>query len=334
LNWLTKWIEGSGAWAPWLFLGLFLAASFLMIWRLESMTASGVEGTVLGTLVMPYCSGMGNLIFAFVLGNKGGSGTEVLTNSLVNNVTNMTLLLGLPAVFWGMNVLPVAKVKAAKKKKGGNKANQINRLSLLLTLTAVLFFTGAVWALGGDGRIDFYDGLVLIGLFLFWQCFHVFEVLKTNVRQNKSFSWMLPIDLLLLAAGAYGIYLSTDWLVDWVSGMRTGFVSAKNLGWLSGWLMVLPNALLAFYYGRRGNPEVVYTSQVGDGHISIPLCLGVFALYRPINVPHFFRAGISILLVATVLHFVCIALFGRLPRWMGWLLTATYVVFLYQGLGR
>ncbi len=305
-----------------------------MIWRLESMTASGVEGTVLGTLVMPYCSGMGNLIFAFVLGNKGGSGTEVLTNSLVNNVTNMTLLLGLPAVFWGMNVLPVAKVKAAKKKKGGNKANQINRLSLLLTLTAVLFFTGAVWALGGDGRIDFYDGLVLIGLFLFWQCFHVFEVLKTNVRQNKSFSWMLPIDLLLLAAGAYGIYLSTDWLVDWVSGMRTGFVSAKNLGWLSGWLMVLPNALLAFYYGRRGNPEVVYTSQVGDGHISIPLCLGVFALYRPINVPHFFRAGISILLVATVLHFVCIALFGRLPRWMGWLLTATYVVFLYQGLGR
>ncbi len=219
-------------------------------------------------------------------------------------------------------------------EKGGAKANEINRLSLLLTLTAVLFFTGAVWALGRDGRIDFYDGLVLIGLFLFWQCFHVFEVLKTNVRQNKSFSWMLPVDLLLLAVGAYGIYLSTDWLVDWVSGMRTGFVSAKNLGWLSGWLMVLPNALLAFYYGRRGNPEVVYTSQVGDGHISIPLCVGVFALYRPIHVPSFFRAGISILLVATVLHLVCIALFGRLPRWMGWVLTAAYVVFLYQGLGK
>jgi len=311
-----------------------MAASFLMIWRLESMTASGVEGTVLGTLVMPYCSGMGNLIFAFVLGIKGGSGTEVLTNSLVNNVTNMTLLLGLPAVFWGMNVLPAAKAKSAKKKKGGNKANEINRLSLLLTLTAVLFFTGAVWALGRDGRIDFYDGLVLIGLFLFWQCFHVFEVLKTNVRQNKSFSWMLPVDLLLLAVGAYGIYLSTDWLVDWVSGMRTGFVSVKNLGWLSGWLMVLPNALLAFYYGWRGNPEVVYTSQVGDGHISIPLCLGVFALYRPIHVPHFFRAGISILLFATVLHLMCIGLFGRLPRWMGWVLTAAYVVFLFQGLGK
>src|SRR6266700_4653966 len=187
-------MEASGDWAPWLFLVLFMAASFLMIWRLESMTASGVEGTVLGTLVMPYCSGMGNLIFAFVLGIKGGSGTEVLTNSLVNNVTNMTLLLGLPAVIWGMNVLPAGKAKPAKKRKGGNKEHHINRLSLLLTLSAVLFFTGAVWALGRDGALNFGDGLVLVGLFLFWQCFHLFDVLKSNVRQNKTMSWVLAAD--------------------------------------------------------------------------------------------------------------------------------------------
>ena len=55
--------------------------------------------------------------------------------------------------------------------------------------------------------------------------------------------------------------------------------------------MVLPNGLLAFYYAWRGNPEVVYTSQVGDGHISIPLCIGIYALYRPIQVPPFFQTG-------------------------------------------
>src|SRR5207237_7494262 len=118
------------------------------------------------------------------------------------NVTNTALPVGLPAAIWGMNVLPAAKTR--KKKKGGNREHQIHRLSLLLTLTAALFFTGAVWALGGDGRIDFYDGLMLIGVFLFWQCFHVFEVLKNNVRQNKSFNWMLPLDLALLGVGAYG----------------------------------------------------------------------------------------------------------------------------------
>src|SRR3974390_2592070 len=212
-------MESTGSWAPWCFLGLFIAASFLMIWRLEAMNASGVEGTVLGTLVMPYCSGLGNLIFAFVMGIKGGPGQEVLTNSLVNNVTNMTLLIGVPTIIWGMNVLPVGKTK---KKKGDGKDHQIHRLSLLLTLTAVLFFTGAGWALCRDGKLDFGDGLVLVGLFLFWQCFHVFDVLKSNVRQNKSFSWMLPVDLAVLAIGAYAIYVSTDWLLDWVSRPHPG----------------------------------------------------------------------------------------------------------------
>ena len=234
-----------------------------------------------------------------------------MTNALVNNVTNMTLLIGLPAIFWNMNLLPAAKAK--KKKRGGNREHEVNRLSLLLTLTAVLFFTGAVWALARDGKLDFGDGLVLVGLFLFWQCFHVFEVLKSNVRQNKSFGWMLPVDLALLGVGAYAQYVSIDWLVTWLSKIHTGFISAKNLGWLSGWLMVLPNGLLALYYGWRGNPEIVYTSQVGDGHICIPLCVGVFALFQTFAVPAVFQTGMLLLIGATLVHIVFVAMLGRLP---------------------
>ena len=326
-------LESTGAWAPWCFLAVFLAASFLMIWRLEAMNAGGVEGTVLGTLVMPYCSGLGNLVFAFLMGAKSGPGSEVLTNCLVNNVTNLTLVIGLPTMIWGTSVLPAGKAKASKKRKrAAAQAREIHRLSLLLTLTAVLFFTGAVWALARHARIDASDGLVLIGLFLFWQCFHIYDVLKSNVRQNKSFSWMLPLDLALLGAGAYGVYVSTDWLVDWVSNIHSGFISARYLGWLSGWLMVLPNALLAFYYAWRGNPEVVYTSQVGDGHICIPLCIGVYALYRPIQVPPFFQSGLYLLLIAAGVHMTAVALFGRLPRWLGSVFIASYGVFLYKGL--
>jgi cation:H+ antiporter len=350
----THWIESFGAGAPWLFMLLFLAASFLMIWRLEAMSADGFEGTVLGTLVMPYCSGMGNLIFAIILGQTGGNGADVMTNSLVNNVTNMTLVLGLPAVLWGMHILPQKKTSTGKKKKsevklkaelkagaksagknGGKagKEHELNRLSLLLTLTAVLFFTGAVWALGRKGHLDFNDGLVLIGLFLFWQIFHVFEVLKANVRQGKShFSLMLPVNLALLAVGALGIYISTDWLVNWISHIHTGFISVKYLGWLSGWLMVLPNALLAFYYAWRKQPEVVYTSQVGDAHISIPLCLGVYALYHTMPMPHFFQTGMLMLLGATAVHILFVLLFGRLPRLAGMALVVAYGWFLKKGL--
>jgi cation:H+ antiporter len=190
-------IEAQGRYAPWLFLALFIASSFLMIWRLEVLSSKGFEGTVLGTLVMPYCTGLGNLIFAFILGRTGGSGADVMTNSLVNNVTNMTLVLGLPAILWGMHVLPKKKparknanlnvnLSVKKKPAAAGKAHELNRLSLLLTLTAVLFFTGAVWALARAGRIEFEGGLVLVGLFLFWQCFHIFEVMKNNVRQGRT----------------------------------------------------------------------------------------------------------------------------------------------------
>lgn len=319
---------------PWFYIILFLVASLLMIWRLESMSDNGVDGTVLGTVVMPYCSGLGNLIFAFLLASKGGSGTEVMTNSLVNNVTNLTLLIGLPALIWGMTIVPgkaAPKTKRGGEKKGGNKTFRINRLSLLLTLTAVLFFTGAVWALASDGKIDRGDGFVLIGLFLFWQCFQIFDVLKNNVQQNKVFSWMLLVDLILLAVGAYGIYVSIDWLVDWLSKIKTGFVSAKNLGLLSGWLMVLPNALLAIYYGWTKRPEIIYTSQVGDGHICIPLCIGIFALYHSISLPASFQTGMVILFGATIVHFFFVAFFGRLPRLVGLILTGSYGYFLYKG---
>jgi cation:H+ antiporter len=332
LKWITTWIESTGAFAPWLTVAIFLAGSFLMIWRLEIMNKSGVEGTVLGTLVMPYCSGMGNLIFAFVMGMKNAPGSEVLTNALVNNVTNVTLLLGLPAIFWRMSVQP-APAKG-KKKKTDQKELKVNRLSMLLTLTAAIFFTACVWVLGRDGKINSGEGLVLIGLFLFWQCFHIFEVLKSNVRQNKSFSWKLPFDLALLGVGAYAIYYSTDWLVDWISTIHTGFISVKYLGWLSGWLMVLPNGLLALYYARRGNPEVVYTSQIGDGHVSIPLSVGIFALYNPIELPRFFFTGAKLLLFAAAIHFLFVATLGRLPRLMGWVLVIAYLAFLYMGLGK
>ncbi len=67
------------------------------------MVHDGIEGTVLGTVVMPYCSGLGNLIFAFVIGLGRGSSKDVLTNCLVNNVTNLTILIGIPAVIWGLS---------------------------------------------------------------------------------------------------------------------------------------------------------------------------------------------------------------------------------------
>jgi cation:H+ antiporter len=332
LNLLVTWIQGQGAWAPLLFVVLFVASSFVMISALEAMNAGGLEGTVLGTLITPYCTGLGNLLVAFVVGRDGGSGSIVMTNSLVNNVTNMTLLIGLPAIFWSMSVMPQnAPAKSKRKKRNNDRIHEINRLSLLLTLTAVLFFTGAVWALARRGMLDFYDGIVLVGLFLFWQTFHVYDVLKSNVQKNKSLQWMLLVYFAVLGVAAYAQYLSIDWLNDWLKPRQEGFISGKNWGMLSGLLCAMPNGLLALYYGWRGNPEIVYTSQVGDGHICIPLCVGIFAMFHTFAMPAVFQTGMYILFGATLVHMFCVVVFGQLPRIVGIALVGAYIYFLCKG---
>lgn len=337
MNPVADLIDALGLASVWTHLGLFLGASFLMIWRLESLLDHGLEGTALGTLVMPYCSGLGNLIFVVLIASRGDDGKEVLTNCLVNNVTNLTLLLGLPAILWGLRF---GRGKAKSSKTANRKAlamagaeQELTRLTLLLTIAAVLFFSGVTWALASDGRIDHGDGLVLIALFLFWQCFQVFDVLKHNVRRRKRFGLLFYADVLVVFLGGIGLYSSIDWLVNWLSAQEGAFINASNLGWLSGWLMVLPNALLAFYYAARRRADIVYASQIGDGHICIPLCLGLSAVLHPIGIPEFFETSTLILLGATLLHAFCVLFTNGLPRWMGWPLLAGYAWFVAAGLG-
>jgi cation:H+ antiporter len=333
---LPSAIESLGLSDPLTYLTVFLAASLLMIWRLEAMLDHGLEGTALGTLVMPYCSGLGNILFVLIVTRQGAPAQEVLTNALVNNVSNLTLLLGLPALICGLQVTSaLAGPKGRARGKGALSAAsgaEINRLSLMLTLVAALFFTGATWLMSEDGVLSRADGAMLIGLFLFWQCFQVFDVLKHNVRQKISFGPMFYVDVVLVLACAWLLYESIDWLVIWISAQSEGFIRAENLGWLTGWLMVLPNALLALYWGLRRRAEVVYSSQVGDGHICIPLCIGLLALLAPVSVSPFFLTGLLLILGTVVGHGLLLLTCGGMPRWAGAVLIAVYAWFLWAGL--
>lgn len=293
------------------------------------MESKGFEGTVLGTLIMPYCSGFANLVFAFVMSKSASNGGLVIENAIVNNATNLTLILGLSAVFGSAAILP-PKTKVQQKKLA--EFSRINRLNLLFTLIALFLFTGTLWALSKDGELNFYDGLILVGLFLFWQILHVFEVLKDNIRKNKSFHWSIAVDLLLIAASAYCVYFSVDNLVEWVSTTKNPLFSFAKIGWVSGILMVLPNAFLALYYSHIGRQDIVLSSQIGDGHICIPMCIGLFSVFNSIRMPESFQMSAYIILGAGAVIFLSIAATGRIPRVVGVGLTGAYAFFLYNGL--
>jgi cation:H+ antiporter len=64
---LPEFLESMALSDPWSYLAVFLGVSIVMLWRLEAMLDHGLEGTALGTLLMPYCSGLGNLIFVALM---------------------------------------------------------------------------------------------------------------------------------------------------------------------------------------------------------------------------------------------------------------------------
>ncbi len=68
----------------------------------------------------------------------------------------------------------------------------------------MLFFSAVTWLLARDGSLHRSDGLVLIGLFLFWQLFQIFEMMKTNIRKKLSISKWVFFDLALVG-GATGM---------------------------------------------------------------------------------------------------------------------------------
>jgi len=129
----------------------------------------------------------------------------VLTNSLVNNVTNLTVILALPALVWGLDLNGTGKNKKPSRKKIRRACRHgrggINRLSLLLTLGAVFFFHRddlGVWrpTACSTRAMDSCRG----ALSFFGSHFKSSDVLKHNVTRRKSFSVFFYVDVLVLLA--------------------------------------------------------------------------------------------------------------------------------------
>lgn len=332
---------------PLTYLVLFLAASLLLVWRLEAMMERGLEGTALGALVMPLCSGLGNLFFVLVARKQGVPPEEVAVNSLANNLTNLLLIVPGVALFVSLslraatNAGGAGKAGAGKakggKKKGGGKAEaetrtRLHALALFLTLGAAAAFALIAWALTLDGRLERGDGLALIGLFLLWQGFHLYDVRKHQITQRQELSPWVVLDAVLALGAAWLMLESLDWLVGWLKARPAGSLGAEHLGWVTAWLMVLPNAALAAYYAWRSRADIVYASQAGDGHICIPLCLGLAAALTPFAPPAWFADALLVLAGAAGFHALLVAVFGGLPRILAVLPLAAYVWCLREGL--
>jgi cation:H+ antiporter len=160
----------------------------------------------------------------------------------------------------------------------------------------------------------------------------VFDIFKQNVRHGRSINWSVIFDAILVIIGGLGVFAAIERLVAWIPKVGAGLLVFDNLGWLSGILMVVPNGLLACYYAHGKRADIVYSSQIGDGHICIPMCIGLFVLFSQIQIPQYLDLSVWIIVSACIVHFFCVGFLGRLPRAVGLACVVAYGYFVYTGL--
>jgi len=77
---------------------------------------------------------------------------------------------------------------------------------------------------------------------------------------------------------------------------------------------------------------VVYTSQSGDAHICIPLCIGIFAIFSDIPASGFLQRSLLILMGLCLAHLLFVVILGKLPRLAAAVLLGAFGYFLWTGL--
>lgn len=93
-----------------------------------------------------------------------------------------------------------------------------------------------------------------------------------------------------------------------------------------------PDARLAFSCAARRRADLAHASQLGEGPLCFPLCVGLAARIPPRPVPKFFDTGLAILLGAALVHVLGVLFADGLPRWMGGPLVAASAWLVAAGL--
>lgn len=221
--------------------------------------------------------------------NAALSGNAGITigNVIGSNILNVLLILGITAV-----IIPVAVQKSTVRWE----------MPFMHVITVVLAVLGM-----SDGKITFYEGVILWALFLVYLGYLYRMAKKGNAQEEEEELLPLWKQLLLLVIGIVGIIWGSDLTVD------NATVIAQALGMddrLIGLTVIafgtsLPELVTSVTAARKGKADIAIGNIVGSNVFNILFVVGTTALITPVA----FKAGF---LVDSV---VCLA--AGLLLWFG-----------------
>lgn len=184
-----------------------------------------------------------------------------------------------------------------------------------------------------DLKLSIFEGLILIGIFVFylWKTLKPMlkkrnKDIKENEEKNKSMFKMIVISLV----GIIGIIIGGDMVVDNASKIAEIFGMSQNL---IGLTIVavgtsLPEFVTSIMAIKKGENEIAIGNVVGSNIFNILLILGVSSVVNPLMVNIVGLIDVLFMVASSVLLYLFIRKNKNLNRYQGIIFILLYVGYI------
>lgn len=275
---------------------LIVITSILFLIKIESFSdkvdankdqLAGDADNILTKLLFPLCTSLPNFIFAFSAIKSSSSAYLVATSNVGNNVTNITLFVGL-ILFIGF-----IKGETLSKEEGTELRKDFN----FLFISTIIFFA-CIW----DLKITQQEGIILTISF-FYSMASIFKFQFKDIILICKIIFQLAIFFIL--AGFF-IFIGSELIVNELERMSSSGNSGLYEVLLPGFILVLPSILpLLLTITKPNMQKIALSGIIGDCSFSIPLIIGIIACFS--NEISLVKASslFNYMILTTFISFVC-----------------------------
>ena len=264
-----------------------------------------ISPLIIGMTVVAYGTSTPELAASLAASEHGAL---VLGNVVGSNIANIGMVIGIAAI-----LTPLA----------------IKRKQIRVIVPIMIGFSFLLVILSLDGKLDTYDGILLIGLLIAFTIFTYKNTIsqarkphpKTKTKLGKKSLVKLAFGVTSLCVGSV---LAVDNIVDIADSIG---VSEKIIGiTVLAIGTSLPELITSVAAIRRGETNIGIGNILGSNIYNILMIVGVTAIISGITAPKLIEFDYIIMLAFGAA--MLILLRGRIARREGIILTAAYVAYL------
>lgn len=240
-----------------------------------------------------------------------GSADITIGNIVGSNIMNILVILGLAAA-----ITPLVVASSTVRIE----------IPFMIAITVLLY------ALGCDGSISFFDGLILIAAFLVYMAYLYKIAMAKNVDDDLQEVGLPMSRCVLSAAGGLALIIAGSNVtvnaataIAQYAGLSERFIGLTIVALGTS----LPELFTSVAAARRGNADIAIGNIVGSNIFNILFVVGLSALIVDIPFAAAFNFDTYVAIGAALLLWACVVPAKRLVRLAGVGMLCCYAAYLW-----